>query len=128
MLAVSACGGASKTAALSRANAGLATALAATNATREVFVLGDADAQTAIVAAAPTEMVGRVALTVYRTKRMAVVEAFGTVYASIALASSALALYDAGEMGAPEVIAKLHKVAEAASAVQASIAALRASP
>jgi hypothetical protein len=124
-MTIAACGGASKETALSRANAGLATTLAATNATREVFIVGDADAQAAIVAAAPSEMVGRVALTVYRTKRAAVVEAFAVTYASIALASTALALYDAGQMGAPEVIIRLRKVAEAAGAVQAAVTALR---
>jgi hypothetical protein len=124
-MTLAACGGADKSGALSRANAGLATALAATNATRDVFIVGDADAQTAIVAAAPSEIVGRVALNVYRTKRAAVVEAFAVAYGSIALASSALALYDAGEMGAGEVIKRLHKVAEAAETVQAAIKALR---
>jgi hypothetical protein len=123
-----ACGGADKAAALSRANQGLATALAATNAVRDVLVAWDADAQAKIVAEAVSEESARQALVMHRARRGAVLDAFVLAYGSIAIASSALTLYDAGAVDVSEVVIKLRQAAVSVAAVKTAVDALRGRP
>jgi hypothetical protein len=121
---VAACGGAQDRA-VSHASAGLETALGATNAARDSLVAWDKDAQGAIVARATSEEDGKSALDRYRGARARVVEVFADAYAAIAVAATALALYDAGKANAAEVVAALTKVGTAVKEANDAYKALR---
>lgn len=112
--------------ALSKAHAGLETALSATVAAKDALVEWDAHAQAAIVAAAKTEDEGKQALAEYRAARAVVVVAFSEAVVALAQASSTLSLYEAGRENAAKVAEKISTAARAVEAFAAKVKALRA--
>lgn len=121
------CGGSQKET-LQRADRGLAIALQATSAARDGFTAWDKAHQDQIVRDAESLEAGKAALAHYWTQREPVLKAFVLAYSSIALASSALALYDAGRVGEMNVIQKLQEAAAAVEAVLRAVKLLGGTP
>jgi hypothetical protein len=123
LLLVTACG--SKQQTLGRAQAGLETALVATNAARDAMVAWDELAQLRIVTDAQTREEGEAKLADHRDKRRGVMAAFTTAYTTIALAATSLSLYESGSTDAASVILLLQQTAKAVKAAHAALEAFK---
>lgn len=115
---VAGCGG--KSAALTRAERGLAACFQAANAVQKGFTSWDKAQQERIVNEAESLEEGKEALQTHRKKRVVISGALIKAYTSIGLASTALLLYDVGRVGEATVISRL---TEAAKAVEIALRA-----